>query len=115
MSEENKLENIENIELNYLKFSDYKELKAAMIEAYSSMPDAYWKEHHIKSLINRFPEGQVVLKVNGEMAGCALSIVVNYSEFEGNHTYKQITGNYTFKTHTPEGDILYGIDVFYQT
>ena len=112
MSEENKLENIENIELSYLKFSDYKELKAAMIEAYSSMPDAYWKEHHIKSLINRFPEGQVVLKVNGQMAGCALSIVVNYSDFEGNHTYKQITGNYTFKTHTLEGDILYGIDVF---
>ena len=44
--------------------SDYQELKAAMIEAYPTMPDAYWKESHIKSLIDKFPEGQVVIKIN---------------------------------------------------
>lgn len=43
------IENIENIELEYLTLSDYQELKAAMIEAYPTMPDAYWKESHIKS------------------------------------------------------------------
>jgi len=35
-----------------------------MIEAYPTMPDAYWKESHIKSLIDKFPEGQVVIKIN---------------------------------------------------
>ncbi len=103
---------IENIELKYLSFDDYQELKAAMIESYTSMPNSYWKEHHIKSLIERFPEGQVVVKVNGNIAGCALSIVINNDDFEGHHTYKEITGNYTFETHSPNGDILYGIDVF---
>lgn len=106
------MQEIDNIELKYLKLQDYQELKQAMIEVYSSMPDAYWKEHHIKSLIDRFPEGQVVLKVNGQIAGCALAIVVDYDEFEDNHTYKEITGNYTFDTHSPTGDMLYGIDVF---
>lgn len=103
---------IDHIELTYLGMQDYQSLKQAMIESYSSMPNAYWKESHIQSLIDHFPDGQVVVKVDGKLAGCALSIVVNYDEFEGNHTYKQITGDYAFDTHTNEGDILYGIEVF---
>jgi predicted amidohydrolase len=63
-------------------------------------------------LIKKFPEGQVVLKINGELAGCALSIIVDYEKFNEDHTYKDITGTYSFDTHTADGDILYGIDVF---
>lgn len=103
---------IENIELKYLELSDYQELKDAMIESYSSMPDAYWKEHHIESLIKKFPEGQVVIKVNGQIAGVALSIIVDSDLVMAAHTYKEITGNYTFKSHNENGDTLYGIDVF---
>lgn len=107
-----KIENIENIELEYLTINDYQELKNTMIEAYSSIQDAYWTESHIQSLIDKFPQGQVVIKVNNELAGCALSIIVNYDRFTKKHTYKQVTGNYTFNTHDSEGDQLYGIDVF---
>ena len=106
------IKNIENIELQYLTISDYQALKSAMIEAYPSMPDSYWKEDHIQSLIDKFPDGQVVLKINGELAGCALSIIVDYASFDNHHTYKEITGNYTFDTHDNAGDVLYGIDVF---
>lgn len=106
------IENIENIELQFLTLEDYNELKVAMIEAYSNMPNSYWKESHIRSLIEKFPEGQVVIKINDELAGCALSIVVDYNSFDEHHTYKEITGNYTFDTHKSDGDVLYGIDVF---
>lgn len=54
----------------------------------------------------------MVIKVNNQIAGCALSIIVEYDKIESNHTYQEITGNYTFSTHSPEGDMLYGIDVF---
>ncbi len=106
------MEEIENIELSYLSLDDYQELKEAMIESYSTMPNAYWKEHQIKSLIDRFAEGQVVIKINDQIAGCALSIIVDYENFEGHHTYKELTGNYSFSTHTAEGSMLYGIDIF---
>jgi len=106
------MKEIENIELTFLSLDDYQELKKAMIESYTNMPNSYWKEAQIKSLIDRFPEGQVVIKVNNQIAGCALSIIVEYSKFGDQHTYKQITGDYTFKTHTLKGDTLYGIDVF---
>jgi predicted amidohydrolase len=105
-------QNIENIELHFLTLNDYKQLKEAMIEAYSSMPDSYWKEAQIKSLIEKFPEGQVVLKINGELAGCALSIILEYDSFDDQHTYKEITGAFTFDTHKQDGDVLYGIDIF---
>lgn len=103
---------IENIELAYLSIKDYEEMKAAMIEAYPNLPDAYWEEKHIRSLIKKFPEGQVVIKVNDQLAGSALSIIVDYAKFDDRHTYEEITANYTFDTHDPKGDMLYGIDIF---
>ncbi|MBT8186268.1 MAG: bifunctional GNAT family N-acetyltransferase/carbon-nitrogen hydrolase family protein [Croceitalea sp.] len=103
---------IENIDLEFLKLKDYQELKAAMISIYTNFENAYWSERHIEMLIEKFSEGQVVIKINGQLAGCALSIIVNYDDFEDEHTYKQITGNYEFTTHNDEGNVLYGIDVF---
>jgi predicted amidohydrolase/GNAT superfamily N-acetyltransferase len=106
------IQSIENIELEFLTLEDYKAFKTAMIEAYATMSDSYWRESQIKSLIDKFPEGQVVIKINGELAGCALSIVVDYDSFDDKHTYEDITGKYTFDTHKEDGDVLYGIDVF---
>ncbi len=106
------IDKIRNIELSYLSLSDYSELKSLMISSYHSMNNAYWEEEKIKLLTNLFPEGQVVVKVNGEIAGCALSIVVNAVDIDDHHTYRDITDNYTFETHSPDGDMLYGIDVF---
>ncbi|MEQ8358366.1 MAG: carbon-nitrogen hydrolase family protein [Cytophagales bacterium] len=103
---------IENIELKYLSLNDYQDLRKAMIDAYDSKPNAYWEEKDIIKLINRFPEGQIVITVNGQLAGGASSIIVDESMVQEPHTYVGITDNYTFDTHNPEGDILYGIDVF---
>jgi predicted amidohydrolase len=63
-------------------------------------------------MINKFPEGQIMMIINGKLAGCALSIVVNEADIKGKHNYRQITGDFTFDTHDPNGTILYGIDVF---
>lgn len=103
---------IGKIELRNLQVSDYKGLKESMIEAYQNWPGAYWGEDQIETLHKIFPQGQLAVFVDDQLAGCALSIIVNYDHFGDDHTYKQITGNYTFNTHTPKGDVLYGIDVF---
>lgn len=87
-------------------------MKQAMIEAYPNIPEPFWKEKQLKVLVENFPEGQIVIMIDNEFAGCALSIRVDSNRFDNKHTYKEVTGNYTFNTHTPEGDILYGIDIF---
>ena len=103
---------IEHIEIRHLLFSDYSALKEAMIKSYSTWEDAYWQEHHIQKLLDIFPMGQFVVVVNGEIAGAALSIKLDEDDLDDDHTYIEITGGHTFNTHNPEGNILYGIDVF---
>lgn len=103
---------MQNVELKFLTLDDYEGLKQTMISAYPSMSDDYWKREHLDLLIKKFPEGQIVMKVNGEVAACALAIVVKSERIEEQHTYNDIIGNNTFEMHSDEGDILYGIDVF---
>lgn len=101
-----------HIETRNLLMSDYESLKESMIMAYHKWQTAYWKESHIQKLLEIFPAGQLCVTIDGKVAGCALSIIVNYDEFGDEHIYKEITGNYTFDTHYPRGDTLYGIEVF---
>ena len=103
---------IENIEIKYLTNRDYPELKEAMIASYPTMEETYWEKDQIKSLLKKFPEGQVVLKVNGQIAGCALSIITSSELISSHRTYKEITSNETFNSHDSEGDVLYGIEIF---
>ncbi len=103
---------INSVELRNLRIEDYTELKSSMVEAYSEMEGSHWREHHIKKLLDIFPEGQLVILVDGKVVGSALSLIVTNEQVLANHNYVDITGNYTFSTHTPAGEILYGIDVF---
>ena len=103
---------INKVEIRHLKIEDYESLKTAMISSYKDMENAYWKVKHIKLLLKKFAQGQLVVVVDDVIAGCALSIVVSDEKAESDHTYLEITDNYTFSTHNPSGNILYGIDVF---
>lgn len=100
------------IEIRNLRIEDYRDLKNSMIEAYSDWEDSYWREHSISKLLEIFPEGQIGAFVNGKAAGSALSLIVDYKQFGDQHTYQNITGDYSFSTFDAEGDVLYGIDVF---
>ncbi|MFC0603046.1 carbon-nitrogen hydrolase family protein [Winogradskyella pulchriflava] len=103
---------IENIELSYLTVDDFEELKSATLEAYGGVLNSYWKKEHIARLTSIFSEGQVVIRIDGQLAGCALSLIVDYDKIDDNHTYADIIEGDKFKNHDPEGDVLYGIDVF---
>jgi predicted amidohydrolase/GNAT superfamily N-acetyltransferase len=100
------------IELRNLELRDYRELRESMIQAYEGWEESYWDEDQIKQLLDIFPEGQLVILVDGIVVGSALSLIIDYSKFDDNHTYREITGDYTFTTHNPKGNVLYGIDVF---
>ncbi|HEU0136481.1 MAG TPA: GNAT family N-acetyltransferase, partial [Flavobacterium sp.] len=103
---------INKVELRNLRIEDYKELKNSMVEAYSEMENSHWSEYHIEKLLSLFPEGQLVILVDDKVVGSALSLIVSEDLVDKNHNYAQITGNYTFSTHNPNAEVLYGIDVF---
>ena len=103
---------INKVELRNLQFEDYKELKNSMVESYPEMAGSYWREHQIEKLLGLFPEGQLVILVDGKVVGSALSLIVDESLVDKNHNYSDITGQYSFSTHNQRGDVLYGIDIF---
>ena len=106
------IQDIKSVELRNLQLEDYKQLKSSMIESYPGMENSYWKEEQIEKLLQLFPDGQLVIVVDGKVVGSALSLIVKEKLVDKNSDYKTITGNYTFSTHTINGEILYGIDVF---
>jgi predicted amidohydrolase/GNAT superfamily N-acetyltransferase len=100
------------VQLRTLAIEDYRELRESMVKAYGRWGGGFWGEKQIKNLLDIFPAGQLCMTVNGKVVGSALSLIIDSKVFGDDHTYEQITGNYTFSTHNPKGDILYGIEVF---
>ena len=101
-----------NIVNRTLTADDYYDLRDSMREAYDTLGGQVWSRSSINKLLSIFPDGQLCIEVDGKVVACALSIIVDYDEFGDRHTYTLITGDYTFSTHNPQGDTLYGIEIF---
>ncbi|QCX54120.1 carbon-nitrogen hydrolase family protein [Elizabethkingia sp. JS20170427COW] len=100
------------VDIRKLSLDDYDELVESMQEAYPDIEDNTWAKRNIQKLTSIFPEGQICITVNGKLVAAALSIIVQYELFGDNHTYEEITGKETFNTHSNNGNVLYGIEVF---
>jgi hypothetical protein len=70
--------NIKSIELRNLQIEDYKQLKNSMIESYPEMEESFWREDQIILLLAKFPEGQLVIVVDGIVVGSALSLCYDF-------------------------------------
>ena len=102
---------INKVEVRNLQMEDYGQLAQSFTRVYADK-DVFWTREQIHKLVEIFPEGQIVTVVDDKIVGCALSIIVDYDMVKGDHTYAKVTGNETFCTHNPKGNILYGIEVF---
>ena len=100
------------VEIRKLNIDDYDELAEAMQKAYPDIDDNVWSKRNIQKLTSIFAEGQICILVDGKLAAAALSIIVQYELFGDQHTYNEITGNESFNTHSNNGNVLYGIEVF---
>jgi predicted amidohydrolase/GNAT superfamily N-acetyltransferase len=101
-----------NIETRKLTLEDYDDLKESMEQAYDTLGGQIWSKQTIEKLLKLFPEGQLCISVDDKVVACSLALIVDYDQFGDKHTYQLITGNYTFSTHNPNGDTLYGIEIF---
>ncbi|GAB2768138.1 MULTISPECIES: bifunctional GNAT family N-acetyltransferase/carbon-nitrogen hydrolase family protein [Hymenobacter] len=97
--------------LRTLRRNDFKAVKEIMDKVYSNM-EGSWSHEEYNALLKKFPEGQICIEDNGQIVAAALAIIVQYSDFGDRHTYAKITGHGKFNTHNPDGDTLYGVDVF---
>jgi len=99
------------LNLRNILISDYDQIREIMDMVYSNVGGALTKKE-FRSQLKYFPEGQICIEDNGKLVAAAFSVVVDYNDYGDKHTYKQITGDGLLKNHNPDGDTLYGIDVF---
>ncbi len=99
------------LKLRNLRLSDYSDVQEIMELVYPNM-DGAWTREQFASQIARFPEGQICIEDNGKVVAAAISLIVDYGRYGDRHTYWQIIGNGYLTTHDPNGDTLYGVDVF---
>ncbi|CAA6606296.1 Hydrolase YhcX [Rhodospirillaceae bacterium LM-1] len=97
--------------LRHLTLDDYEDLKAIMDRVYANMGGA-WTKEHIASQLAHFPEGQICIENKGRVIAVALSLIVKYADWGDKHTYAEITADGFITTHNPQGDTLYGVDLF---
>ena len=76
-----------------------------------SKENSVWKQNHLESHINIFPEGQFCIDINGRIVGSSSSLIVSLKPEYADHTFSEITGKSTFSTHNRYGDSLYGADI----
>lgn len=97
--------------LRNLRLDDFDDIKAIMDPVYPSM-GGVWPRKKFESMLKIFPEGQICIEDNGRVVAAAFAVVVDYDKFGDEHTYDEITGNAYLTTYDPNGDVLYGVDVF---
>jgi predicted amidohydrolase/ribosomal protein S18 acetylase RimI-like enzyme len=70
-----------------------------------------WTTEQIRSQLERFPEGQVVVDVDGQVVASSSSLIIELDEYAGAHTWTQIADDGYIRNHDPGGDTLYGIEI----
>lgn len=70
-----------------------------------------WTAAYLAAHRERFPEGQLVALVDGDVVGMAASLLLPAAEEEADAPYAKVTGGFRFDNHDPAGTTLYGAEV----
>ncbi len=98
------------IKLRNLREDDYPDVKRIMNKVYPTM--GAWRREDYLRMLALFPEGQICIEDKGQVVAAALSIIVSYEKYNHDHTYEDVIGKRLMDRHDPNGDYLYGIDLF---
>ena len=70
-----------------------------------------WKIAQLESHLNIFPEGQICVEYDGKIIASSSSLIVNFDEYNDQHSWEEITDLGYITNHNPDGYNLYGIEI----
>ncbi|OIJ12323.1 carbon-nitrogen hydrolase [Anaerobacillus arseniciselenatis] len=97
------------IEIRNITKDDFQEILQLQKKCFPNMDP--WKIQQLESHIEIFPEGQFCVEYEGQIIGSCSSLIVNFDEYDDQHTWDEITDEGYITNHDPEGYNLYGMEV----
>lgn len=92
-----------------MKMSDYDDLVLLQKKCFGDMP--VWRREQVASQLKIFPEGQLVLEVDGKLAASSSCLIVSDDDNLEWHNYWAVSDQGFIRTHDPSGDVMYGIEM----
>jgi len=109
MTEINLEEFEQKVVVRGLRLEDFDDLVALQERCFPGMLP--WERGNVESQLKVFPEGQLVVEVDGRLAASSSSLIVDYGSYSEWHDYKKISDSGYIRNHDPNGDTLYGIEM----
>lgn len=71
-----------------------------------------WSPEQLKSHIEVFPAGAMCAEIAGRIVGSCTSLIIDFDPAHPDHTWDEAAdGGYIRRSHDPNGNTLYGIDM----
>ncbi len=102
---------LHGIQIRLLAVRDFARIAEIGTALYPQMPP--WTRRSLQSQLDHFARGQMVAveTPTDRVVGYAASLIISWEDYGHGHTWKQVTGDGSFRTHDPTGRTLYGADV----
>ncbi len=97
------------IRVRPMRIDDYERLVAMQQRSFTGMP--VWEREQIESQLEHFPEGQLVVEIDGVVAASSSSLIIDFDEYQEGHTWVEASDSGYIRNHDHEGDTLYGIEI----
>ena len=97
------------IQVRPLTMDDFDALVAMQAKCFPGMQT--WSREQLESQLQIFPEGQLCIEIDGQLAASSSSLVVEYDPALEWHNWHAIADHGYIRNHNRKGDTLYGIEI----
>ncbi len=98
-----------DIRVRPMTMDDFDNLVAMQQRCFPGM--STWTRDQIQSQISLFPQGQVCVEVDGQLAASSCSLILKYDPAMEWHNWQVVADSGYIRNHNPQGDTLYGIEI----
>jgi predicted amidohydrolase/ribosomal protein S18 acetylase RimI-like enzyme len=97
------------VKVRNLQIEDFDSLINMQKICFPSMKT--WTRENIENQLQMFPEGQIVIEIDGVLVASSSSLIIDSEEFELTLDWDRISDYGNIGNHDPDGDTLYGIEI----
>ena len=92
-----------------LRIEDYDALVAMHLKCFPGLQP--WSKAQIESQLQIFPEGQICVEIDGQLAASSSCLIIDYDPGMAWHNWREVSDNGYIRNHDPKGDSIYGIEI----